>query len=303
MKKRILSSILALTLLASTMMFGTITASAAERVNIEPGIYTIHSRLNYDMVLDISGGTTASGGNLQLYRYNGTPSQMFWIEKSGSSYTITPMCSGMKLDVQGGTMQSGTNVQQYYSNGSNAQKWKFYGAGNGYCYIGCGNFAIDAAGGKSSNGTNIQIYKPNGSAAQAWKLQKVNSPRYTDAFTAYTDSGSTCIVRISDSLLNKSGYQKASVKLNTYNSVNNKSTNGKVLVTVRTMSNILIWSGVKSGGDTIKLGDDYAAYKITIKNYDSGNGVFANGDDFINMGKTGKWGLTNQKNCQLYTEY
>ena len=30
---------------------------------------------------------------------------------------------------------------------------------------------------------------------------------------------------------------------------------------------------IKSGGDTIKLGDDYAAYKITVENYDSGDYV------------------------------
>lgn len=299
--KRILSTILTFAMIANIIMVGTISVSAAEKVNIKEGIYTITSKLNENMALDIAGGSRNSGGNLQLYRYNGTPSQLFWIEKSGSYYTITPMCSGMKLDVQGGTMKSGTNVQQYFSNGSNAQKWRFYDAGKGYYFIGCGNYALDVAGGKSSNGTNIQIYKPNSSDAQAWKLQKIDSPRYKNSFTTNTNSKNTCIVRISDSLINKDGYQKASVKLKTYNSVNNKSTNGKVIVTIRTMSNILIWRGIKSGGDTIKLGDDYAAYKITVENYDSGDGGFANGNDFINMGKTGKWGLSNQKNCMLYS--
>ena len=105
MKKRILASILTLAVLVSTMVFGTLSASAAEKVNIEEGVYTIFSKLNSNMVLDIAGGSIASGGNLQLYQYNGTPSQLFWIQKSGSYYTITPMCSGMPLDVQGGTMR------------------------------------------------------------------------------------------------------------------------------------------------------------------------------------------------------
>ena len=301
MKKRIISSFLTVALMVSTMMFWTISASAVDMMNIGEGVYTIYSKLNSRMVLDISGGSTASGGNLQLYQYNGTPSQLFWIQKSGSYYTITPMCSGMALDVQGGTMRSGTNVQQYYSNGTNAQKWRFYNAGNGYYYIGCGNYALDATGGKSTNGTNIQIYKPNGTAAQTWRLQKVDSPRATSSYSSYTDSGNTCIVKISTSLINKKGYQKASVKLRTYNSISNKSTNGKVWVRIRNMSNKLIWTGVKSGGNTIKLGDDYPAYKITVETYDSGSGVIADGNDFINRGKTGKWGLSNPKNCQLYT--
>ena len=207
----------------------------------------------------------------------------------------------MVLDVQGGTMKSGTNVQQYTSNNTSAQKWKFYNAGNGYYYIGCGNFALDVSGGNSSNGTNIQIYSPNSTKSQAWKLIKIASPKAKSSYTAFTDSGNCCMVKIDSSLINKSGKQNATVKLKTYNSVNNKSTNGKVVVTLKDTAGNTIWSGVKSGGDTIKLGDDYPVYKIYVTSYDSGSGVIADGNDFINLGKTGKWGITDVKNGQLYS--
>ena len=72
MKKRIISSFLTVALMVSTMMFWTISASAVDMMNIGEGVYTIYSKLNSRMVLDISGGSTASGGNLQLYQYNST---------------------------------------------------------------------------------------------------------------------------------------------------------------------------------------------------------------------------------------
>ena len=305
MKKGIISFILVLTVSIGTMAFSSISAFAADRLNIQEGIYTIYSKVSSNKVLDISGGSTSSGGNLQLYQYNGTTSQLFWIQKSGSYYTITPMCSGLVLDVQGGDMKSGSNVQQYYSNDTSAQKWRFYDAGGGYCYIGCdlGRFALDVSGGSSKNGTNIQIYKPNGTASQKWELRKVYSTSENSSFTARTGSSNSCIVKIDTSLINKKGYQKASVKLKTFNEIDQRGTDGKVLVTLRDMSNRIIWSGVKSGGDTLKLGDDYPAYRITVETYDSGDGPIANGNDFINLGKTGMWGLTNQKNCQLYNAY
>ncbi|MGN0244232.1 MAG: RICIN domain-containing protein [Lachnospiraceae bacterium] len=300
MKKLILGIIMFVIVLTS--FCPTTLVMALDRVNIEEGVYEITSKLHEDMSLDIAGGSKNSGGNLQLYRYNGTTSQLFWIEKSGSYYTISPMCSGMMLDVQGGEMKSGTNVQQYYSNNTSAQKWRFYDIGNEYCYIACGNYALDVSGGIVNNGTNIQLYKPNATASQMWKLKKVVSPRWTNTFSAYVNSGEKCIVKINNSLINKKGYQKASIKIKTYTD-NNKSTNGKVVVTLRDMSNRLVWKGVKSGGDTLKLGDDYAAYIITIERYDSGNGPIKNGNDFLNVAKTIKFDISNQKDCQLYKAY
>lgn len=174
MKKR-LSIILVFTFLCS--VFFCLNALALDTVKIEEGTYVFASCLNTNMVMDVSDGSSKSGANIQLYKYNGSDAQMFTIKKSGSYYTITPRCSNMKVDVQGGTSASGANVWQYKSNGSDAQKWQFYNAGNGYYYIRCkiGNKALDVAGGKTTNGTNIQMYTLNQSKAQKWKLIKVSS--------------------------------------------------------------------------------------------------------------------------------
>ena len=280
------------------------SVSAADKVEVEEGLYTIHSRLADHMVLDIDGGSKSSGGNLQLYKWNGSLAQIFWIQKSGDSYTITPMCSGMPLDVKDGTMKSGTNVRQYTSNDSKAQKWKFYSAGGEYYYIACGNFALDVKGGKSSNGTNIQIYKPNSTASQAWRLEKHYTLNETDSFLGRTVYAQTCVVKINSSLIDKSKYQTASIKLNTFKTYSKKEKNdgGKVHVTLKTLDGKTIWSGVKKGGDTIKLGDDNAAYKITVTHYDSGDDFISNAFiDFWENEKATFWKISNPKDCRIYT--
>lgn len=281
-------------------IFLSVTSFAAKEVSVKEGIYTIESCLKENMMLDVKGASKSAGANVQLYRYNGTTAQMYWIEKVGSKYRITSVNSGMVLDVQGGKLASGSNVQQYNFNDTNTQKWKFYNAGKNKYYIGCGNFALDVSGGNSQNGTNVQIYKPNSTASQAWKLNKIATPKEVDSFRADTGSGNYCIVRIDDSLMYKKGKQKAKIKLSTYSPNGKKSTNGKVVVTLRDMSGKYIWSGVKKGGDTIKLDDGNYIYKVYISNYDSGDNFIDNGNDFVNVGKTAEFGITAKSGCSLY---
>lgn len=295
--KKILSAVLVLIVVMSAVPSAILNVSAVEQISVTEGIYTIQSMLGTKMMLDISGGSKVAGGNVQIYHSNSTTSQMFWIQKDGSEYTITAMNSGLVLDVKNGTMKSGTNVQQYTSNNSAAQKWKFYDAGNGYCYIACGQFALDVSGGRSSDGTNVQIYTPNWSASQKWKLKKVNYVTSKTSYSAKIGSG-CCVVKVDSSLINKSRKQYATVKLNVYNG--KKTTSGYVLVTLTDMAGNIIWSGKKCGGDTLKLGDDYSAYKIYVSRYDSGSGVISGGNDFINAAND-SWSISNVKNGQIYS--
>lgn len=297
MRKSMIVSLLVCLLTVMTLQ--PATAATAKEVEIEEGVYEILSGVKENMALDIADASKNSGANVQIYRYNGTTAQQFWIKKAGNDYTITPVCSGMALDVAGGTKKSGTNVQQYYHNNTDAQKWQFRSTGEGYYYIASGNYALDVSGGGTANGTNVQIYTPNFTGSQKWKLQKVALLSPVTTFRGNSDASVTCVVRIDNSLINKKGKQNATVKLQTYNG--NKTTKGKVSVTMRDMTGKMIWQGVKNGGDTLKLGDDHSAYKITVKPYDSGSGWFHGGNDFVNLGASAEWGLTNCKNCSLYS--
>lgn len=87
------------------------------------GSYVISSCLSDSGVLDISDGSKADGGNVQLYSANGTPAQTFdvrWDSLTGY-YAIGNVGSGKLLDVAGAGSASGTNVWQYAANGTKAQ--------------------------------------------------------------------------------------------------------------------------------------------------------------------------------------
>ena len=142
---------------------------------IQQGIYTIQAMIGSNMVLDISGGSSANGANAQLYSKNSSTAQQFVIYPVGQSYySIRNVASGKVLDVKDGSMVAGANVQQWDWNGSKAQKWRFVDAGNGYYYIqsACNGLYLDVSGGSSKNGTNIQVYTANKSNAQKFKLVK-----------------------------------------------------------------------------------------------------------------------------------
>ena len=48
---------------------------------LEDGVYTIHSSINNNYVLDINGGVAKNGSNVQLYTSNGTNAQKFKVKR------------------------------------------------------------------------------------------------------------------------------------------------------------------------------------------------------------------------------
>lgn len=136
---------------------------------LDDGVYTIASKLDSTMVLDIAGASNADSANVQLYKDNNTTAQQFRVTYQGDGiYEIAALCSDKVLDAAGGGTTSGTNVQQYSSNGTAAQKWMLQDAGDGYFYIiGFGSgLAVDVTSASTANGTNIQLYSKNGTNAQ-----------------------------------------------------------------------------------------------------------------------------------------
>lgn len=140
---------------------------------ISNGTYKLASAINNNYVWDISGGSAASGANLQLYQDNGTNAQRFKITyNSDGYYTITNINSGKAIDCYNADSADGTNIWQYDSNNTAAQRWKIESAGNGYYTLicKCNGKAADVSGGIAGNGSNIQIYHSNGTNAQKFKF-------------------------------------------------------------------------------------------------------------------------------------
>ena len=120
------------------------------------------------------------------------------------------------------------------------------------------------------------------------------------------DSSTYCYVRISDSLINKSGRQYATVKLKTYDGLGWWNTGAYVTVTLRDgATNAFICSFVAKGGETLKLGDDHRSYRIYVGRYEEPitGGIISRtivgGNNFSNLGNSVTWKVTNPKNCGI----
>ena len=175
-KAKILKWIIPIVLIISMIRINYISM-AANGQTIEDGTYTIISAKNTNYVLDVSGGSTSNGANIQIYVGNKTEAQNFKLTYSNGYYKIVNQKSGKVLDVAGGKKTSGTNVQQYVDNGTDAQKWSIQDAGNGYYYIvsKLSGMYLDIQGGTVKNGGNIQVYVSNKTEAQKFKFQKSSS--------------------------------------------------------------------------------------------------------------------------------
>ncbi len=162
---------------------GTYNFSSKTQTVIPDGTYKLVSALDNNYVADISGGSSESQANCQLYQSNGTSAQKFSIKcNSDGYYTITNTGSGKVLDCENGGNSDGTNVWQYDSNSTSAQRWKIIDAGNGYYTFicKCNGLALDVSGGNVYNGNNIQVYSSNGTNSQKWKLEAVSSSSVTN---------------------------------------------------------------------------------------------------------------------------
>ena len=88
------------------------------------GYYKIQNVMSKHMV-DVSNGSLANGTNIQQYRDNGTPAQLWLPHKNpDGSYTFISAKSSRAIDVTGGSTADSTNIWAYSFNNTAAQKFK-----------------------------------------------------------------------------------------------------------------------------------------------------------------------------------
>lgn len=88
----------------------------------DEGCYTIKSTAT-EKYLDVYGGYTKPGTNVQVWNSNGTDGQKWIIKKQGNDFFIISKCNGLYLDIYGGYTKAGTNVQMWRYNGGIAQRF------------------------------------------------------------------------------------------------------------------------------------------------------------------------------------
>ncbi len=149
---------------------------AVDEKRVAPnGTFTFTSAMNSSKVIDIYGGLTRNGANVQLYSSNGTAAQQFSLTYLGDGwYTILNVKAKRAFDVADASRASGANIQLYTSNLTSAQKWRFEDCGDGTFVIRSAlGKVVDVAGGSTKNGANIRTYTVNGTAAQRFSFLPV----------------------------------------------------------------------------------------------------------------------------------
>lgn len=130
-----------------------------------------------DLALDVEGGNTADGTNVQVFARNDSNAQCFAIDVvpelvNDGDFTalIINKANGMPI-----VRDSKNNVVVGKEDGPayKSSLWSFkYNRDLGcYCiYAPQGNMALDVSNGTDKNGANVQLWEANGTTAQDWYL-------------------------------------------------------------------------------------------------------------------------------------
>ena len=148
--------------------------AAANRSALADGEYVVRARCAGRLVLDVYGGYSAAGTNVQLWEPNSTDGQVWEVSHDEAGYvTLTCAGSGKALDVWGGSPRAGANAQQWDPTGGWNQKWVAVpGQDGGVTLVSAmrSDLALDVYGGYSAAGTNVQLWKATGGASQSFEF-------------------------------------------------------------------------------------------------------------------------------------
>lgn len=159
---------------ANNYLYGS--SNTVNYSSVANGTYVFYSGVGSNRVLDVNGGSSAQGTNIQLWESNGTAAQKFTVTKLSSGWYRIANVNGKALDVYNNERRNGANVIQWGWSGADNQQWKFVNAGDGYYYIQSRlGYYLDVNGAGTANGTNVQIWEKNNTKAQKWKLASTNS--------------------------------------------------------------------------------------------------------------------------------
>ncbi|MGI5484651.1 RICIN domain-containing protein [Streptomyces lavendofoliae] len=127
--------------------------------------------------LEIEGGKTTDGINVQQYACNGTDSQKWTaVAARGGTFEIRNVKSGKCLEVQGKSVKPGAAVQQFACGQGDHQRWrmmlvdpvrKLYELQPAHADEMC----VDVPSQKQDNGIDVQLYTCNRTVAQLLQVR------------------------------------------------------------------------------------------------------------------------------------
>lgn len=127
---------------------------------------------NSGLVADVLNKSTADGGNVAQYTWNGGNNQQWDFQDAGEGYfRIVNRNSGKCLEVNSNSQSDGANINQWACGGSNSlnQQWKLEPVGS-YFQMRArhSNKCADVTDSSTANGANIMQWTCNGGNNQQW---------------------------------------------------------------------------------------------------------------------------------------
>ncbi len=138
-----------------------------------PGTYYRIINRNSGKVADVSGGSTADGGDIVQFTSNGQTNQQWsFVSVTGGYYKIVNRKSGKLMDVSGGSTADGGDVIQWTDNGGTNQHWSLTDLGTGYYRITNrkSSKVLDVSGSSTADGGDIIQWTSNGGNNQQWSI-------------------------------------------------------------------------------------------------------------------------------------
>ncbi len=120
--------------------------------------------------LDVAGGSTSAGANVDIATCTGAASQNWSFTASSSGYyTVVNKNSGLCLDVIGASKTAGAYVEQWTCNGGSNQHWSWTTNGS-YDTMQSQNsgLCLDVYGQGTADGTRLDQWTCNGGSNQNW---------------------------------------------------------------------------------------------------------------------------------------
>ena len=186
------------------------------KYDAETGYYRLTPKYSENYSIDVTGASTKSLTNVELWSNNSTCAQYWQVDTvKDKTIRLISSCSGLSLDIEGGTAKNGANLIIYPYHGTKNQLWTLEAAieetdeennianpdntsnnndNNTEILSGAhhitsavkNNFAIDITGISSANGTNIELWSKNNSAAQVFNFTfdpNTQTYRISDTYT------------------------------------------------------------------------------------------------------------------------
>jgi len=147
------------------------------------GKYKLVNR-NSGKVMEVAGGSTTSGANIQQNAYNGSAYQQWNVtpvsDRVGgdfSYFSIISSQSAKSLDILNWSLSNAGNIILWDDAKGNNQQWYLEYAGDNNFYIRSRHSAkcIEVANNSASNYANIQQWEKDGGTNQLWRLLPVDA--------------------------------------------------------------------------------------------------------------------------------